>query len=121
MLDNEFYRCDNVADMHIDNSLCFPEELYHLDHENYEQHMTLNVFKGSVKEAIQVAADSGQLNDHLMAIAPLGQLHQYSYEYFEVPHVEQELINCALYCIWTFVKHVVQPKNNDVVNTSYGL
>lgn len=74
--------------------MCYAEEVYHLEHENYEQHMTLNVFKGSVKEAIQVAADNGQLNDHLMAIAPLGQLCQYSVHY-EVQNVKQELISCV--------------------------
>lgn len=74
-----------------ENDLCYAEEVYHLEHENYEQHMTLNVFKGSVKEAIQVAADNGQLNDHLMAIAPLGTLCQYSLHY-EGPRVKKELI-----------------------------
>ena len=53
--------------------LCEILELYHLEHENSEQHLTLQVFKGGISETLRAAADKGQLNDHMMAMAPMGR------------------------------------------------
>jgi len=48
-------------------------EAYHIEHENIDQFVMLNMFRGSTMDALKHAADIGQLNDHMMALAPSGK------------------------------------------------
>ena len=46
---------------------------HHQSHGSLEQQATLELFKGNICGLLQSAAESGQLNDHLLSLAAMGQ------------------------------------------------
>ncbi|XP_077983936.1 gem-associated protein 5-like [Glandiceps talaboti] len=48
------------------------EGSYHLEQGNLENYLHLEIWKGNIGKALQVAKEQGQLNDWLVSLAPLG-------------------------------------------------
>ena len=57
----------------IDNKCRLISVAHHKEQGSHEQHTLFDVWTGDVSSALQTAADKGQLNDWLMALAPSGE------------------------------------------------
>ena len=97
-LSHKYYNC---APPHIVISKCMCLVSHHLDHGNMEQYTLLELFKGCPATALRTAADKGQLNDWLMALAPMG-------EYPIIDHLADWLKYVLHVALLEFVKSVVK-------------
>lgn len=98
ILSHKYYSC---APLHIVISKCMCLVSHHLDHGNMEQYTLLELFKGCPATALRTAADKGQLNDWLMALAPMGE---YPINY----HLADWLKYVLHVALWEFVKSIVK-------------
>lgn len=53
---------------------CFSEEA-HLEAGHMESAVYLRLWSGDLQGALQLATERGELNDHLLSVAPLGECH----------------------------------------------
>lgn len=58
---------------------CFFSEEHHLNHENMEYALQMEVWKGNITGAIQMARERGQLSDWIVSLAPLGESSRHTF------------------------------------------